>query len=53
MTWTQGHIWKTSIVFDKINSYFFYYKYAVKQADGKYVWEQGCNRIADLKLLKQ
>ena len=52
LTWTEGHIWKSTdpII---VNKPFFEYKYVLLM-DGQVTgWEEGVNRIADLDALPE
>ena len=50
MKWTEGHVWVLSGM--KINEAVFQYKYVVMKDGKPDRWEQGFNRIADLRLLQ-
>ena len=49
MEWTEGHVWKTQDIVIK-NTSRFQYKYILKDQDDNLIWDNGINRIADLKL---
>ena len=49
LEWTPGHIWQTQIMSIKDISR-FQYKYILKNEDNSLVWENGLNRIADLRM---
>ena len=51
MTWTQGHIWKITDMPVLSSDAIFQYKYVLINNGQPERWEQGYNRIADLKLL--
>lgn len=56
MKWTQGHVWIAEdipILEAKGDPTFFMYKYALLQNGEFQFYEQGLDRIADLKLLKE
>lgn len=52
MTWTQGHIWVLENL-SVASKHFFCYKYVLMQHEKPKTWEQGQNRIADLRLLPE
>ena len=51
MTWTQSHIWKIVDMPVHSSDAIFQYKYVVINDGQPERWEEGFNRIADLKLL--
>lgn len=51
MTWTDGHVWVLRDLPIRSKS-IFNYKYVLMKDGKPEVWEQGQNRIADLRLLK-
>ena len=50
MTWTDGHLWVLKDLEVEADS-FFEYKYVVLGGNQPIRWEQGLNRILDVKLL--
>lgn len=50
MKWTEGHFWVTDNLFIQGKSYFLY-KYVIIEDSEVKLWENGANRIADLKVL--
>ena len=56
MKWTTGHVWVAediSISESKGDPTYFMYKYVLLQNGNFQFYEQGLDRIADLKLLKE
>jgi hypothetical protein len=56
MKWTNGHVWVAediSISESKGDPTYFMYKYVLLQNGNFQFYEQGLDRIADLKLLKE
>ena len=54
MTWTEGHVWvadNVKITVEYGDKPHFMYKYVVMDNDKLSRYEQGIDRIADLKLL--
>ena len=51
MKWTEGHIWVLDGLI--VKKPYFLYKYVVLQNDQPSKWEQGDNRIADLRVLPE
>lgn len=51
MKWNEGHVWSISGVKVPSSEEVFQYKYVVLNNNHPGRWEQGFNRIADLKLL--
>ena len=49
MKWTEGHVWVIENL--QISNPYFQYKYVVLNNGKPERWEQGLNRICDLKLL--
>ena len=50
MKWTDGHVWVLPNL--KVHDTVFQYKYVVLNNGKPERWEEGFNRIADLKLLQ-
>jgi len=50
MKWTEGHFWVTENLSIQ-GKYFFLYKYVIIENSKVKLWENGANRIADLKIL--
>ena len=53
LKWTEGHVWVLPNVSISSSNCVFQYKYVVLDGGKAGRWEQGFNRIADLKLLSQ
>ena len=50
MKWTEGHVWVLDSL--RVSSRdFFQYKYVLMRDNKPLIWEQGFNRIADLRAL--
>lgn len=50
MKWTEGHFWVAENLSIQGKS-FFLYKYVIIENSKVKLWENGANRIADLKIL--
>jgi hypothetical protein len=50
MKWTEGHFWVAENLHIQGKS-FFLYKYVIIENSMVKLWENGANRIADLKVL--
>lgn len=53
LTWTQGHVWTSNIMAIRSHKSIFQYKYIIKDDNGNVTWENGYNRLVDLKKMSQ